>query len=85
MTHHGNHDDEIITGTADEHYNLISVLYHALEGASTYEIYIQDAEEAGDEELVEFFQQLEEEESQRAERAKELLAKRIAPQEAVAR
>lgn len=85
MTHHGNHDDESITGTADEHYNLISVLYHALEGASTYEIYIQDAEEAGDDELVEFFQQLEEEESQRAERAKELLAKRISPQGAVAR
>ncbi|MFE1746107.1 hypothetical protein [Coleofasciculus sp. H7-2] len=84
MTHH-DHDDERITGTADEHYNLISVLYHALEGASTYEIYIQDAEEAGDDELVEFFQQLEEEECQRAERAKELLAKRISPQRAVAR
>ena len=26
---------EQITGTRDEHYNLISVLYHALQGADT--------------------------------------------------
>ena len=78
-------DNEQYTGSADAHYNLISVLYHALEGASTYEIYVQDAEEAGDDELIEFFQQLQDEEYQRAERAKELLAKRIASPQPVGR
>lgn len=79
MTHH-QHDGEQSTGTRDENYDLISVLYHSLEGASTYEIYAQDAEEAGDQELIEFFQQLQQEERRRAERAKQLLAQRISQQ-----
>ena len=60
MTHH-NHNGEQITGTTDEQYDLISVLYHALEGAATCEVYIQDAEEAGDNELTQFFEELREE------------------------
>jgi hypothetical protein len=28
------------TGTQDTSFNLVSVLYHALEGASTYEQYV---------------------------------------------
>jgi hypothetical protein len=39
------------TGTPDEHYNLVSVLYHALQGAEIYEEYVEDAEAAGDDEL----------------------------------
>ena len=78
MSHHGDH----MTGTSDEQYDLVSVLYHALEGAATCEVYIQDAEEAGDSELTQFFQELQEEESRRAERAKALLAKRLNPQTA---
>jgi hypothetical protein len=46
---------------------------------------IQDAEEAGDSELTQFFQELQEEESRRAERAKALLAKRLNPQTAATR
>jgi hypothetical protein len=65
------------TGERDENYNLISVLYHALQGAETYSQYIRDAQAAGDEELVEFFSEVREEEQDRAERAKELLAARI--------
>ncbi|HEY9859109.1 MAG TPA: hypothetical protein V6D16_06365 [Candidatus Obscuribacterales bacterium] len=80
MSHHGDHT----TGTSDEQYDLVSVLYHALEGAATCEVYIQDAEEAGDSELTQFFQELQEEESRRAERAKALLAKRLNPQTAAA-
>lgn len=76
MTHH-EHEGDRTTGTTDEHYDLISVLYHALEGATIYEVYTQDAEEAGDNELKEFFQQLHQEESRRVERAKQLLAKRL--------
>ena len=68
---------EHITGTKDEHYNLVSVLYHALHGAEIYTQYIQDAEKAGDKELVQFFRGVQEEEKQRAERAKKLLTRRI--------
>jgi rubrerythrin len=63
------------TGTRDETFNLISVLYHALQGAETYQQYIQDAEQRGDQELVQFFRDVREEEKRRADRAKQLLAK----------
>jgi rubrerythrin len=72
-----------VTGTPDEHYDLISVLYHALEGAMTYEIYMQDADDIGDEELARFFQEVKEQSTQLAERAKTLLAKRLAQQPAM--
>lgn len=68
---------EAETGESDENYNLISVLYHALQGAQTYSQYIRDARAAGDDELVEFFSEVREEEQDRAERAKELLAARL--------
>ena len=38
------------TGTRDVTYNLISVVYHALQGAETYQIYEQDAKQSGDRE-----------------------------------
>jgi hypothetical protein len=62
----------------DELYGLISVLYHALQGAETYESYVTDAEDAGDEELRTFFEEVQDEELERAERAKQLLAVRLA-------
>jgi hypothetical protein len=34
---------ENVTGVRDEHYNLVSILYHALQGAETYDTYISDA------------------------------------------
>jgi hypothetical protein len=37
-----------MTGTRDEQYNVISVLYYALRGADTCATYLQDAEHAGD-------------------------------------
>jgi hypothetical protein len=61
----------------DELYGVISVLYHALQGAETYAKYEEDAEQAGDDELVAFFQDAQDEELGRAERAKQLLAARI--------
>jgi hypothetical protein len=42
------------TGTRDEHYNVISVLYHALQGVETCGTYLQDAEQAGDQDLAQF-------------------------------
>jgi hypothetical protein len=46
---------EQITGTRDEHYNLVSVLYHALNAADTCDRYALDAETAGNERLATFF------------------------------
>jgi hypothetical protein len=61
------------TGTRDEHYNLISVLYHALHGAENCDRYASDAEIAGDERLAAFFREAQVVQAQIAERAKGLL------------
>jgi hypothetical protein len=64
---------EQITGTRDEHYNLISVLYHALQGADACSGYALDAEAAGDERLAAFFREAGVMHTQLADRAKGLL------------
>ena len=69
--------EERQTGTRDEHYNLISALYHLLKGASTAEQYIQDAQEAGDQELVQCFKDWQDEQRNISERAKNLLSGRM--------
>ncbi len=66
------------TGAKDKHYNLTSVLYHALQGGENYDQYVSDAETEGDDELVQFFKDVQEEERNRAQRAKGLLADRLA-------
>jgi len=63
------------TGTRDTTYNLISVLYHALQGAETYGQYASDA--ASDQDLASFFREVQQQEQQRADRAKQLLAQRL--------
>jgi rubrerythrin len=63
------------TGTKDATYNLVSVLYHALQGADLYEQYANDA--GGDQDLASFFREAQQQEKQRADRAKQLLAKRL--------
>jgi hypothetical protein len=68
---------EHTTGTKDEQYNLISVLYHTLQGAETYEQYIHDAQQASDQELVQFLREVQAEDRRRAKRAKELLRQRL--------
>jgi rubrerythrin len=65
------------TGTRDETYNVISILYHALQGAETYQQYVQDAEQRGDQELAQFFREVQQEEQRRADRAKQLLGQRL--------
>ena len=42
-------------GRIDAAYNLISVSYHALQGAETTGIYANDAEQDGNPELAKFF------------------------------
>ena len=61
----------------DALYGVVSVLYHALQGAQTYAQYGEDARRAGDEELVEFFETCRDEENSRARMAKTLLGDRL--------
>jgi 4-diphosphocytidyl-2C-methyl-D-erythritol kinase len=68
---------EQTTGTSDEHYDLVSVLYHALDVAETYDIYIEDAQEARDQELVDFFRDIQNQNREVVVRAKELLKQRL--------
>jgi hypothetical protein len=65
------------TGTRDEQYNVISVLYHALQGADTCAAYLRDAEHAGDQELAQFFLEVQGTYQQLAERGKALLRQRL--------
>jgi hypothetical protein len=62
--------------TEDSVYGLVSVLYHALQGAQACDQYISDAARAGDDELVSFFTECREAQNQRAQRAKQLLVDR---------
>lgn len=62
---------------SDPVYGLVSVLYHALQGAETYGKYADDAEEGGDDELMQFFEQCRDEELERADQAKTLLSARL--------
>jgi hypothetical protein len=68
---------EQVTGTRDENYDVISVLYHCLQAASEVGQYISDAEEAGDRELVDFFRDYQESQRDFSERAKNLLGARL--------
>ena len=65
------------SGPRDVTYDLVSVLYHALQGAETYTKYMEDARNDGDNEAVSFLQELIDDETKRANKAKMLLAKRL--------
>lgn len=67
---------EQVTGVRDSVYNLASVLYHAAEGGTVYAKYIDDAEQEGDQELAEFFRQVQQQDAERAQQAKSLLDQR---------
>ena len=61
----------------DKNYNLISVLYHSSENVESLKSYIRDAEEEGDQELVEFFNGVLENNLRAAQQAKEMLVPRV--------
>jgi hypothetical protein len=65
----------------DEHYDLVSVLYHALQGDDTLTQYIKDAEKADDQELVEHFSDFQERYREMARESKELLKERLISEE----
>jgi hypothetical protein len=69
------------SGTRDVTYDLISVTYHALQGAETANTYIEDAENEGDQALAAFFRQVQQQYREAANQARGLLAERLGKQE----
>ena len=64
------------TGMSDPTFNLVSILYHALQAAQTYDTYIRDAEQQGDTNLAQFLRRIQNEDRNRAQYAMQLLAQR---------
>jgi hypothetical protein len=61
----------------DKNYNLISVLYQSSDNAESLKTFVRDAQEEGDQELVEFFEGILENNLRAAQRAKEMLVPRF--------
>jgi hypothetical protein len=66
-----------ITGTKDKDYNIIWFTETCLSNALRLEMYIQDAERAGDTELADFFRRAQTESRKGAEQGKKLLKARL--------
>jgi hypothetical protein len=63
------------TTTSNTYFDLVSVLYHALQTEQTSTTYVEDAQRSGDQDLVQFFGQVKQIASQQADRAKQLLSR----------
>ena len=66
-----------VTGTADKDYNIIWFTENCLSNALRLEVFIGDAERAGDTELAEFFRKAQAESRKGGEQGKQLLASRL--------
>ena len=63
------------TGFEDVFYDLVSVQYHSLKAGHDYGQYVRDAENAGQDDIAAFFKEVMEQDSARAKRVHEFLAK----------
>ena len=66
-----------ITGTADKDYNIIWFTEQSLNNALRLETYVRDAEQAGDQELADFFRRAQDASRRGGEEGKKLLASRM--------
>ncbi|HEY1328448.1 MAG TPA: hypothetical protein VGI14_16035 [Casimicrobiaceae bacterium] len=60
-------------GASDVTYNLVSVLYHTLQACQTYEQYAQDAQQAGHQDVAQYFRDVQQQARQTADRGQQLL------------
>lgn len=67
------HHDE--TGFSDVMYDLVAVQYHALKGGQNNAKYIEDARSSGQQEIVDFFTEVQRQDADRAARCHQLLGK----------
>lgn len=63
------------TSISNTYYNLVSILYHSLEAAQTYDTYLEDAKQSGDQDMTQFIQSLHQNANQQAQKAQQLLAR----------
>jgi hypothetical protein len=70
----GNQEQAQQTGTRNETYDIISVVYHALQGAENCSRYLQDAQEG---QLRSFFEQALQAQRQLADQGKQILQQQL--------
>ena len=68
---------DVSTGTSDPDYNVVLVLQQALEDCYRFQCFAEDARKAGDDELVELFEELAQQDRELADRVKGILARRL--------
>lgn len=68
---------ERLTGERDVSYDLISVIYHALQGAESCARFAKDALARKDERLAQFFEEVQGSHVEVAQEAKQLLIEQI--------
>jgi ferritin len=61
------------TGFADVTYDLVAVQYHALKAGHDYAQYVQDARDAGRDDIAEFIEKVAVEDANRAKQCHEFL------------
>ena len=66
-----------VTGTKDKDYDLIWYVEACLDNALRLDLYIQDAERAGDAELTDLFRRAQADSRKGAEQGKQLLRSRL--------
>ncbi len=71
-------DSGQVTGTKDKDYNILWYTQTCLDNALRLETYIQDADQAGDSELAEFFRKAQADSRKGAELGKQMLKSRLA-------
>jgi predicted metal-dependent HD superfamily phosphohydrolase len=69
--------DEPQSPVKDPHYDLISILEASLQMVWKVETYAQDAEQAGDTELAQWFRAIQENNRTAGEQGKQMLAQRL--------
>ena len=73
-------DADNVTGTSDPEYNVIWFTEACLKNAQRLQTYIADAQKAGNEQLVEFFQKAQAESRKGAEMGKQMLRTLLGPE-----
>jgi hypothetical protein len=63
------------TGFDDVSFDLISVQYHSLKAGHDYGQYVRDAKNAGLDDVASFFEEVMDQDSERAKRCHQFLAK----------
>jgi hypothetical protein len=63
------------TASSNTYYDLVSILYHALQMEHSSATYVQDAQHSGNQDLAQFFDQVHQNASLQADRARQLLGR----------